>query len=156
MVAVHDTSQLTNKISDSVQIKHEMHRTLCSCVVRPHGLLLPVVDHIGAQGPHRTGIVTSKMNRCSRSVTLLHFFLTDNTEVRCPGTVRRLCTIADYSQVESPVLQLLEASFEIPRETPEDAASGGQRVPQSHNPAYLGSLRLDTHTHKLGCVCDRR
>ena len=47
----------------------------------------------------------------------------------------------------SPVLQLLEASLEIPRETPEDAASGGQRVPQSHNPAYLGSLRLDTHTH---------
>ena len=91
MVAVHDTSQLTNKISDSVQIKHEMLRTLCSCVVRPHGLLLPVVDHIGPQGPHRTGIVTSKMNRCSRSVTLLHFFLIDDSAPVCG--VQALCGV---------------------------------------------------------------
>ena len=73
------------------------------------------------------------------------------TTLKC-SSVRRLCTSADYSQVGSPVLQLLEASLEIPRETPEDAASGGQRVPQSHNPAYLGSLRLDTHTQAGMCL----
>ena len=103
-------------------------------------------DHSHGPGPHRRGIVTSKMNRCSRSGTLeCSTALLLDRQHWSVSSVRRLCTSADYSQVGSPLLQLLEASLEIPRETPEDAASGGQRVPQSHNPAYLGSLRLDTH-----------
>ena len=54
-------------------------------------------DHSHGPGPHRTGIVTSKMNRCSRSGTLLHFFLTDNTEVlQC--AVYRHCAASLYKR----------------------------------------------------------
>ena len=101
-----------------------------------------VLDHIGQELSQArwTGAAAVEHSCTSSWLTTLKC-----SSVRCIGTVRRLCTSADYSQVGSPLLQLLEASLEIPRETPEDAASGGQRVPQSHNPAYLGSLRLDTH-----------
>ena len=108
-------------------------------------------DHSHGPGPHRTGIVTSKMNRCSRSGTLLTTLKCSS--VRCPGTVRRLCTSGDYSQVGSPALQPLEASLEIPRETPEDAASGGQRVPQSHRATIPHTWDPCVWTHTQAGMC---